>query len=281
MEKILFGKGDSQVFLLPKMANRHGLIAGATGTGKTVSLKVLAEAFSDMGVPVFLSDVKGDLSGLGKEGVENAKIIERLDFIGIEDFSYEKYPLEFWDVFGKKGLPIRTEVSEMGPLLLSRLMDLNETQSGILSIAFKIADDKGLMIIDLKDLKSLLMYIGDNANDLRRQYGNITAQSIGAIQRRLIVLEEQGAELFFGEPALDINDFMARDREGKGVINILTSTELYNYPQLYSTFLLWLMAELFEELPEVGDLDKPKLVFFFDEAHLLFRNTPKALLEKN
>lgn len=280
MEKILFGKGENKVHLLPKMANRHGLIAGATGTGKTVSLKVLAEAFSDMGVPVFLSDVKGDLSGLGQAGVENAKIVERLNFIGIDDFSYSKYPLEFWDVFGKKGLPIRTEVSEMGPLLLSRLMDLNETQAGILSIAFKIADDKGLLIIDMKDLKSLLMYVGDNANELRREYGNITAQSIGAIQRRLIVLEEQGAELFFGEPALDINDFMVRDREGKGVINILTSTELYNYPQLYSTFLLWLMAELFEELPEVGDIDKPKLVFFFDEAHLLFRNTPKALLEK-
>ncbi len=279
-EGILFGKGDNRVYLNPKMANRHGLIAGATGTGKTVSLKVLAEAFSDLGVPVFLADVKGDLSGLGLEGKENSKILERLTHIGIDEFDYRKYPLEFWDVFGEKGIPVRTEVSEMGPLLLSRIMSLNETQSGILSVVFKIADDKGWLIIDLKDLKSTLQYVADHATSLRREYGNISVQSIGAIQRRLLVLEEQGGDLFFGEPALDIMDFIGRDRDGRGIINILSSETLYRQPQLYATFLLWLLAEIFEGLPEVGDMDKPKLVFFFDEAHLLFKDTSKALLDK-
>jgi DNA helicase HerA-like ATPase len=277
---IIFGKGDNHVYLLPEMSNRHGLIAGATGTGKTISLKVMAEAFSDMGVPVFLADVKGDLSGLAKEGSENKKILERIDYIGLDSFIYTKYPVEFWDVFGKKGLPVRTTVTEMGPLLLSRLLELNETQSSILTIAFKIADDMGMLILDLKDLRSMLMHIGDNASELRSEYGNISPQSIGAIQRKIIVLEEQGGNKFFGEPDLDIMDFMKLDREGKGVINILSSEELYNYPQLYSTFLLWFLSELFEELPEVGDVKKPKLVFFFDEAHLLFYNTPKALMEK-
>lgn len=277
---IIFGKGDKLVYLLSKMSNRHGLIAGATGTGKTVSLKVLAESFSDMGVPVFLADVKGDLASLAKEGKENSKILERVEFIGLSPFSYSKYPVEFWDVFGQKGLPIRTTVSDMGPLLLSRLLELNDTQSSILSITFKIADDMGMLLLDLKDLKSMLRYIGDNSSELRNEYGNITSQSVGTIQRKIIVLDEQGGELFFGEPALDINDFMKLDREGRGIINILAADELYNFPILYSTFLLWLLAELFEELPEVGDIEKPKLVFFFDEAHLLFDNASKALLDK-
>jgi hypothetical protein len=279
-DRIIFGKGENLVYLLPKMANRHGLIAGATGTGKTVSLKVLAESFSDMGVPVFLADVKGDLSGLATEGKPHPKIQERVDFIGLEPFDLYKYPVEFWDVFGKKGLPVRTTVSDMGPLLLSRLMELNETQSSILNIAFKIADDMGMLILDLKDLKSVLIFIGDNSKELRMEYGNMSPQSIGAIQRRVVVLEQQGGEYFFGETALDINDFMVRDRNGKGIINILAADELFNYPQLYSTFLLWLLAELFEELPEAGDVEKPKLVFFFDEAHILFDNAPKALLNK-
>lgn len=278
--KIIFGKGENLVYLLPEMANRHGLIAGATGTGKTISLKVLAESFSDIGIPVFLADVKGDLSGLATHGKPHPKIQERVDYIGLEPFDLYKYPVEFWDVFGEKGLPVRTTVSDMGPLLLSRLMELNETQSSILNIAFKIADDMGMLILDLKDLKAVLRYIGDNSKELRTEYGNMSSQSIGAIQRRVVVLEQQGGELFFGETALDINDFMARDRDGKGIINILASDELFNYPQLYSTFLLWLLAELFEELPEAGDVDKPKLVFFFDEAHILFDNAPKALLNK-
>jgi len=279
-DKIIFGKGEKHVYLLSEMANRHGLIAGATGTGKTVSLKVLAESFSDMGVPVFLADVKGDLSGLATEGKPHPKIQERVDYIGLEPFELYKYPVEFWDVFGQKGLPVRTTVSDMGPLLLSRLMELNETQSSILNIAFKIADDMGMLILDLKDLKAVLTFIGDNSKELRKEYGNMSSQSIGAIQRRLVVLEQQGGEMFFGETALDINDFMAKDRDGKGIINILASDELFNYPQLYSTFLLWLLAELFEELPEAGDVEKPKLVFFFDEAHILFDHAPKALLQK-
>lgn len=280
MSNLIFGKGKSIVELLPKMANRHGLIAGATGSGKTVSLQVLAEKFSDIGVPVFMADIKGDLSGLGVAGEVNDAIQERIDYIGLSNFETKNYPVEFWDVFAKKGLPVRTTISEMGPVLLSRLMDLNETQSGILTIAFRVADSMGTMILDIKDLRSVLNYVSDNSKELRRDYGNISSQSVGAIIRRLLVLEDAGGDLFFGEPALNIQDLIVRDRGGKGIINILAADELYNNPALYSTFMLWLLSEIYEELEEVGDMEKPKMVFFFDEAHLLFNDAPKALLEK-
>ncbi|HWQ29665.1 MAG TPA: helicase HerA-like domain-containing protein [Negativicutes bacterium] len=278
--KVWIAKGDKPVYLLPSMANRHGLIAGATGTGKTVTLKVMAEAFSDMGVPVFLTDIKGDLAGLAEAGGDSPKMAERLMQLGINDFAYRKYPVCFWDVFGKGGHPVRTTVSEMGALLLSRLLGLNDTQAGVLSIVFRVADEKGMLLLDLKDLRAMLKYVGDNAKDFTLLYGNIASQSIGAIQRSLMVLEDQGGASFFGEPALDIHDWMKSDSEGRGFINILHCVELFQKPALYSTFLLWMLSELFETLPETGDSGKPKLVFFFDEAHLLFEDTPKILLQK-
>ncbi len=278
-EPLLIAKGESEVFLYPKMANRHGLIAGATGTGKTVSLRVLAEQLSSIGVPVFMADIKGDLSGLCKPGSENPRIVERVQKLGLSDFRFEAFPVVFWDVFGEQGHPVRATVSEMGPLLLSRLLDLNETQSSVLTLVFKIADDSGLLLLDLKDLRAMLQYVGDHAEKFRTEYGNISAASIGAIQRGLIALEEQGGDRFFGEPALQLDD-MLQTQGGKGVINILAAEKLMQSPKLYSTFLLWMLSELFEQLPEVGDLEKPKLVFFFEEAHLLFNEAPKALREK-
>lgn len=277
---LLIAKGDNDIYLLPNMANRHGLIAGATGTGKTVTLKVMAESFSEIGVPVFLADIKGDLSGVCQAGAMNPKLEERIKKLGLNDIDFQDYPAQYWDVFGEQGHPVRTTISEMGPLLISRLLDLNDTQSGVMNLVFKIADDNGLLILDMKDLKSMLEYIGENASEFTTEYGNVSKQTIGAIQRGLLTLEQQGAEQFFGEPALQISDLMKIDNQGKGMINILAADKLFQSPKLYSTFLLWLMAELFEELPEVGDVDKPKMVFFFDEAHLLFNEAPKALLEK-
>ncbi len=273
-------KGKNDIYLLPKMANRHGLIAGATGTGKTVTLRVLAEQFSKIGVPIFLGDVKGDLSGFPFLGGENPKVIERVSKLGLKDFKYENYPVTFWDVFGEQGHPVRTTISEMGPLLLSRILNLNEIQSGVLTLVFKIADDNGLLLLDLKDLRAMVQFVGDNAEQFKTQYGNISTASIGAIQRSLLTLEEQGGDKFFGEPALNIQDFLQTDSNGKGMINILTADKLMQSPRVYATLLLWLLSELFEQLPEVGDPLKPKLVFFFDEAHLLFDDIPKALEEK-
>ncbi len=278
--KFKVGKGDVSVELLSKMSNRHGLIAGATGTGKTITLKVLAEHFSKIGVPVFLSDVKGDLASLAEPGSMNTKIQERLDVIGLQDFKLQSYPVRMWDVFGKIGHPIRTDISEMGPVLLSRLLDLNEIQSSILNIVFRIADERGWLLIDIKDLRAMLQYVGDNAKEYTLKYGNISTRSIGAIQRSLLSLEDAGGDVFFGEPSLEIKDLFTKDVNSRGMINVLASEELFTSPRIYSTFLLWLLSELFEELPEVGDQDKPKMVFFFDEAHLLFKDTPKVLLEK-
>jgi DNA helicase HerA-like ATPase len=262
------------------MANRHGLIAGATGTGKTVTLQKLAESFSLVGTPVFLADVKGDLSGLSQPGGQNPKIIERVKQLGLNDKAFASSPTEFWDVFGEQGLPVRSTISEMGPLLLSRLLNLNETQSGVLSVVFKVADDQGLLLLDMKDFRAMLQFVADNASQLKTTYGNVSAASIGAIQRGLLTLEEQGADKFFGEPALNLDDLMQTNSQGQGVVNILAADKLLQSPKLYTTFLLWLLSELFEQLPEAGDLDKPKLVFFFDEAHLLFNEAPKPLLEK-
>ncbi len=262
------------------MANRHGLISGATGTGKTVTLQVLAESFSRLGVPVFTADVKGDLSGLAAAGKEHPKIEERTSILSMKDFRFERNPLVFWDLYGKSGHPIRTTITEFGPLLLSRLLDLNETQEGVLYIAFKIADEQGLLLLDLKDLQSLLSWMADNRAEISKNYGNVSTQSVGAIQRRLLVLEENGAEQFFGEPALKLEHLMQTDFSGRGVISVLDARQLIEYPQLYSTFLLWLLSELFEELPEVGDASLPKMVFFFDEAHLLFDRAPRILLDK-
>src|SRR5512136_150577 len=273
-------KGKNDIVILPKMANRHGLIAGATGTGKTVSLRVLAEQFSKIGVPIFMADVKGDLSGLPFPGGENPKVTERVSKLGLKDFSFEDYPVTFWDVFGEQGHPVRTTISEMGPLLLSRILSLNEIQSGVLSITFKIADDNGLLLLDLKDLRAMAQFVGDNAEQFKTQYGNISAASIGAIQRGLLTLEEQGGDKYFGEPALNIEDLMQTGPEGKGMINILAADKLMQSPRIYATFLLWLLSELFEQLPEVGDPEKPRLIFFFDEAHLLFEDVPKALEDK-
>ncbi|WP_374244261.1 helicase HerA-like C-terminal domain-containing protein [Zoogloea sp.] len=271
---------DKEIALLPQLANRHGLITGATGTGKTVTLQKMAESFAGIGVPVFMADVKGDLSGIGAAGVESPKLKERLAALGIAEFTPRANTAVFWDVFGEAGHPVRATVSDMGPMLLARLLNLNDTQAGVLQLVFKIADDQGLLIIDLKDLRATLQYVGDNAKDFTTEYGNISAASIGAIQRGLLAIESQGGDKFFGEPMLDIADLIQTDADGRGVINILAADKLYNSPKLYSTFLLWMLAELFEQLPEVGDLDKPKLVFFFDEAHLLFNEAPKALLEK-
>ena len=278
--KIWLATGDAPIYLEPSMANRHGLIAGATGTGKTVTLKVLAESFSDMGVPVFLADIKGDLAGMCLPGQENKHIRRSIDTMGLTDFTYTAYPARFFDVYGRQGHPVRTTISEMGPELLSRLLGLNETQSGILRIVFRVADDKGLLLLDLKDLRSMVQYVGDNAKEFKLTYGNISSQSVGAIQRSLLQLEDEGGDIFFGEPALDIADWMDWTEDGRGVMNILECQELFQHPLLYATFLLWMLSELYEMLPEAGDLDKPKLAFFFDEAHLLFKDAPKALVEK-
>ncbi|WP_299296753.1 helicase HerA-like domain-containing protein [uncultured Tateyamaria sp.] len=287
-DSIFIGGGGldyaDQQGLTLKYANRHGLIAGATGTGKTVTLQILAEGFSNAGVPVFLSDVKGDLSGLAKSGTPEHKLhgpfTERAEKIGFSDYSYHACPVTFWDMFGQQGHPVRTTVSEMGPLLLAQLLELTEAQEGILNIAFRLADEEGMPLLNLKDLQALLVWVGENAKDLSLRYGNVSTQSIGAIQRRLLVLENQGASQLFGEPALELSDLMRTDEAGKGVVNILAADKLMAAPKLYATFLLWLLSELFEELPEVGDPDKPKLVFFFDEAHLLFEDAPKALVDK-
>ena len=280
LSPLTIAKGKSDISILPKMANRHGLIAGATGTGKTVTLRVMAEQFSKIGVPIFMADIKGDLSGIPLPGGENPKVKERVQNLKLTDFSFEGYPVTFWDVFGEQGHPVRTTISEMGPLLLSRILMLNEIQSGVLTIIFKIADDNGLLLLDLKDLRAMAQFVGDNAEQFKTQYGNISAASVGAIQRNLLTLEEQGGDKFFGEPALNLQDFMQTDKAGKGMINILTADKLMQSPRLYATFLLWMLSELFEQLPEVGDPEKPKLVFFFDEAHLLFVDVPKVLEEK-
>ncbi|WP_420587097.1 helicase HerA-like domain-containing protein [Ruegeria sp.] len=289
MDKSIFLGGGGENYGQPqtlslKYANRHGLIAGATGTGKTVTLQILAEGFSAAGVPVFLSDVKGDLSGLAKPGSETHKLHQafqdRAERIGFADYAYAACPVTFWDLFGEQGHPVRTTVSEMGPLLLSRLMDLSEAQEGILNIAFRVADEEGMPLLDLKDLQALLVWIGENRTQLSLRYGNVSTASIGAIQRRLLVLENQGGTNLFGEPALELADLMRTDASGQGMVNILASDKLMGSPRLYATFLLWLLSELFEELPEVGDPEKPKLVFFFDEAHLLFEDAPKVLVDK-
>ncbi|ACN15927.1 putative ATPase family protein [Desulforapulum autotrophicum HRM2] len=278
---IIGGAKGVLVEQLCRMSNRHGLIAGATGTGKTVTLQVLAESFSRAGVPVFAADIKGDLSGLGSAGSPHPKIDERLQKIPIKGYVQRPYPVVFWDIFGKQGHPIRSTISEMGPLLLSNLLGLNDTQSGVLYGCFKIADDQGMLLLDLKDLRSMLMWMGDNTRELRSEYGNISSASIGAIQRRLLILEEQGAEHFFGEPAVELRDLMQVDFSGNGVISILDATRLMaQAPRVYSSFLLWLLSELFEQLPEIGDPELPKLVFFFDEAHLLFDQAPKILVDK-
>jgi DNA helicase HerA-like ATPase len=277
---ILIGKGAEQKFLLPAFGNRHGLIAGATGTGKTVTLQILAEGFSGIGVPVFLADVKGDLAGLTQPISPHPKVNERVASIGIENFTPAGWPVVFWDVFGKSGHPMRTTVSEMGPLLLASLLELNDTQEGVLNIAFRVADEQGLLLLDLKDLRALLHFVAENAKELSAQYGNVSASSVAAIQRRLLVMDEQGAEEFFGEPALRLTDLQRRDLNGRGVISVLAADQLIHRPRLYSTLLLWLLSELWENLPELGDPVKPSMVFFFDEAHLLFNSAPPVLLQK-
>lgn len=280
-EPILIAKNaDISSFLLPKMANRHGLIAGATGTGKTVTLQSLAENFSAIGVPVFMADVKGDLAGMSQIGGGNPKVEARVQQLALSEFSYQKSPVTFWDVFGQKGHPVRTTIAEMGPLLLTRLLNLNEVQGGVLNSVFKIADDNGWLLLDLKDLRAMMQHAAENAAQYQTQYGNISAASVGAVQRSLLELETQGADKLFGEPALNLDDLMQTDAQGRGVVNILASDKLFNSPRIYATFLLWLLSELFEKLPEVGDLEKPKLVFFFDEAHLLFTDAPQALMQK-
>ncbi|KAB2308511.1 DUF853 family protein [Betaproteobacteria bacterium SCN2] len=279
-EPLLIAKNDkTELHILPQMANRHGLITGATGTGKTVTLQTLAEHFSRIGVPCFMSDVKGDLSGISQPGGSNAKVAERVEKLKLEGFEYHGYPVTLWDPFGEMGHPVRATISDMGPLLLSRMLDLNETQTGVLNLVFKVADDNGLLLLDLKDLRAMLAFVGENAREFTTEYGNVSAASIGAIQRGLLALESQGGEKIFGEPMLNIEDLMQSLR-GKGVINILSADRLMQSPKMYATLLLWLLSELFENLPEAGDLDKPKLVFFFDEAHLLFTDAPDALVEK-
>lgn len=274
---ILIGKSVKPEVLLLKLANRHGLVTGATGTGKTVTLQVMAEGFARNGVPVFAADIKGDLSGIAAPGNAKPPFVKRAEELGIK-YEADQFTTVFWDVFGEQGHPVRATISEMGPLLLSRLLDLNDTQEGVLNIAFRIADEQKLLLLDLKDLRAILSFIAENASELTTKYGNVSAQSVGTIQRALLVLENQKGDLFFGEPALDINDLMKTDRYGRGVVNMLCADKLMANPRLYATFLLWLLSELFEQLPEVGDLDKPKLVFFFDEAHLLFNGAPKVLL---
>ncbi|HWS95846.1 MAG TPA: helicase HerA-like domain-containing protein [Candidatus Methylomirabilis sp.] len=279
-EPLLIAKSKEAQYLLPQMANRHGLVAGATGTGKTVTLQVMAEAFSRAGVPVFAADVKGDLSGISQSGKESAKIAERVKKLGLEDFAYQASPVTFWDVFGEQGHPVRTTVSEMGPLLFSRLLNLNDTQTGVLSLVFKIADDHQLLLLDLKDLQAVLQFVGEQAKALQTEYGNISAASVGAIQRGLVTLGQEGGDKFFGEPALNIDDLMQTDANGRGVVNILASDKLIQSPRVYATLLLWLLTEIYEKLPEVGDPEKPKLVFFFDEAHLLFNDLPSVVRDK-
>lgn len=274
------GQPVQDLVILPALANRHGLITGATGTGKTVTLQRMAEQFSRIGIPVFLADVKGDLSGIGAEGVPSEKLAARLKNIGVTDWQPQACSIIPWDIFGEKGHPIRATISDLGPLLLARLLDLNDVQSGVLQLVFKIADDNGLLLLDMKDLRAMVQFTGENAKQFQTQYGNISTASIGAIQRGLLTLEGQGANQFFGEPMLDINDLMRTDKNGHGIINLLAADKLINQPKLYSVFLLWLLAELFEHLPEVGDPEQPKLVFFFDEAHLLFNDAPEALLTK-
>ncbi len=279
-DALAVAKGREFVSIVPGMANRHGLVAGATGTGKTVTLRVIAERLSGIGVPVFMADVKGDLSGMAQPGGSDPKVADRARKLGLSGFAFEGYPVTFWDVFGEQGHPVRATVSEMGPLLLSRILNLNDIQGGVLTLVFRIADDNGLLLLDLKDLRAMVQFAGDNADRFRTQYGNVSAASIGAIQRGLLALEEQGGARFFGEPALDLEDLVQADAAGKGMINILAADRLMQSPRLYATFLLWLLSELFERLPEVGDPQKPSLVFFFDEAHLLFADAPKTLLEK-
>ncbi len=277
---ILVAKAADEIYLDPAIGNRHGLITGATGTGKTVSLQVIAERFSAIGVPVFMADIKGDLSGISQPGSATPKIAERIKKLGLGEYTYNGSPVTFWDLYGEQGHPIRATVSEMGPLLFGRLLNLNETQGGVLTIVFKVADDNGLLLLDLKDLRAMLDYVGSNAELFRTKYGNVSTASVGAIQRGLLALEEQGADKFFGEPALNLDDMLQTDAKGRGMVNILAADRLMRAPKLYATFLLWLLSELFEQLPEVGDREKPKLVFFFDEAHLLFTDAPSTLLEK-
>ncbi|MBQ4244377.1 MAG: DUF853 family protein [Clostridia bacterium] len=272
--------GSSRIYLNPAMANRHGIIAGATGTGKTITMKVLAESFSDMGVPVFFSDVKGDLSGMCTPGRDTEDMQKRINFFGIEDFQYKSYPTRFWDIFGEAGTNIRVTVSDMGPTLLAKLFGLTEVQAGVLNVVFRAADDQGLLLLDLKDLRAMLQYVSDNRTEYSSMYGNVTVQSVGAIQRALLAFEDEGGAALFGEPMLDIRDFIRTDIDGRGYINILSSNRLIQSPLVYSTFLLWLLTELFERLPEVGDLEKPRFVFFFDEAHLLFSDCSKSLIAK-
>ncbi len=279
-DPLLLAKGQHDCFLLPAMANRHGLITGATGTGKTVTLQVLAEYFSRIGVPVFLSDIKGDLSGIGQAGKSSEKLAARLQKTGLPEPVFAACPVTFWDVFGEQGHPVRATVSDMGPLLLGRMLGLNDTQQGVLTLAFKIADDNGLLLLDMKDLRAMLQHVGDNAKDFTTRYGNISSASIGAIQRGLLNLEHEGGDRLFGEPALNIDDLLQTDEKGRGRVNLLAADKLMNSPKVYSVFLLWLLSELFERLPEVGDMEKPKLMFFFDEAHLLFNEAPKILLDK-
>ena len=279
-EKIWLAQSDKNLFLLPQMANRHGLIAGATGTGKTVTMKVMAESFSDMGVPVFLADIKGDLSGMCVPGVDTEDMRARIERFGLEGFAYQGYPTRFWDIFGEVGHPVRVTISDMGPTLLGRLLNLTEIQTGVLNIVFKVADEHGLLLLDLKDLRAMLQFVGDNRAEFTTMYGNVSAASVGAIQRALLAFEGEGGEIFFGEPDLDIRDWMRTDFDGRGYINVLTSTRLIQSPTVYSTFLLWMLTELYEKLPEVGDLEKPRMIFFFDEAHLLFNGAPKALVQK-
>lgn len=280
-DPLLIGKNQhTELVLLPGLANRHGCITGATGTGKTVTLQTMAQALSRIGVPVFMADVKGDLSGLAKPGSPTPRVQERIAQLKLDDPKWEGCPVTFWDVFGEKGHPVRATVADLGPLLLARMLNLNEVQQGVLQLVFKVADDNGLLLLDMKDLRAMLQHVGEHAAELQTEYGNISAASIGAIQRGLVAIEEQGGKLFFGEPMLNIEDFMQTDGNGRGVVNILAADRLLNSPRLYAVFLLWMLSELFEHLPEVGDVDKPKLVFFFDEAHLLFDEAPKALLQK-
>jgi DNA helicase HerA-like ATPase len=280
MDSLLIAKGQSEIFLLPEMANRHGLIAGATGTGKTVTLQVIAENLSAIGVPVFVADIKGDLTGISQVGGQNAKVIARIKDLQLGDYPFSACPVTLWDVFGELGHPVRSTISETGPLLLSRLLRLNETQSGVLNLVFKIADENGLLLLDLKDIRAMVQHVGNHASTFTTQYGNISTASIGAIQRGLLALESEGGDKFFGEPALNIDDLIQTDANGRGVVNILAADKLMSAPKVYSTLLLWLLSELFERLPEVGDQPKPKMVFFFDEAHLLFSDVPSHLLEK-
>ena len=280
MDKILIGKGKSENCILLNKVNRHGLISGATGTGKTVTLKVLTEGLSDAGVPTILADVKGDLANISMSGEMNDKLQDRLYELGISNFEFKNYPVSMWDIYGEKGIPLRVTVSEMGPLMLSNILDLNDTQMGVLNIIFKVADSEGLLLIDLKDLKQVINFVNDNRDEISKNYGNVASQSLSAISRKLLFIEDAGGDLFFGEPAIDINDLVRTDATGKGLVNILNANKLISNPLLYSMLLLYLLSEIYENFPEVGDLDKPKLVFFFDEAHLLFNNTPSVLKDK-